>query len=168
MTRKSTSGAVIMAEGMRLHAHCRGQASVALSSCEAEVMAASEGIKQALLLQEVLMFITTLTRTRTHTAPRPRVRISFFFVEMRGMSSEVGSPKSYTPQNCRRTRGRAADQRGQTPASAHKTLIQPPQRGGDFCRESQGGWEKAEIALAKMATRRECVCMCVVCHTCAV
>ena len=34
----------------------RGQAAVALSSCEAEVMAASEGIKEALLLQEVLMF----------------------------------------------------------------------------------------------------------------
>ena len=48
---------VIMAEGMRLHAHSRGQASVALSSCEAEVMAASEGIKEALLLQEVLMFV---------------------------------------------------------------------------------------------------------------
>ena len=57
VTRKSTSGAVIMAEGMRLHAHSRGQASVALSSCEAEVMAASEGIKEALLLQEVLMFV---------------------------------------------------------------------------------------------------------------
>ena len=53
--RKSTSGAVIMAEGMRLHDHSRGQASVALSSCEAEVVAASEGIKEALLLQEVLM-----------------------------------------------------------------------------------------------------------------
>ena len=57
VTRKSTSGAVIMAEGMKLHAHSRGQASVALSSCEAEVMAASEGIKEALLLQEVLMFV---------------------------------------------------------------------------------------------------------------
>ena len=54
VTRKSTSGSVIMAEGMRLHAHSRGQASVALSSCEAEV--ASEGIKEALLLQEVSMF----------------------------------------------------------------------------------------------------------------
>ena len=57
VTRKSTSGAVIMAEGMRLHAHSRRQASVALSGCEAEVMAASEGIKEALLLQEVLMFV---------------------------------------------------------------------------------------------------------------
>ena len=55
-TRKSTSGAMIRAEGMRLHAHSRSQASAALSSCEAEVMAASEGIKEALLLQEVLMF----------------------------------------------------------------------------------------------------------------
>ena len=42
--------------GMRLHAHSRGQASVALSSCAAEVIAASEGIKDTLLLQEVLMF----------------------------------------------------------------------------------------------------------------
>ena len=55
-TRKSTSGAVIMAEGMRLHAHSRGQASVALSSCEAEVMAASEGIKEACCCKRVLMF----------------------------------------------------------------------------------------------------------------
>ena len=47
---------MIMSEGMRLHAHIRGQASVVLSTCEAEVMAASEGIKEALLLQEVLMF----------------------------------------------------------------------------------------------------------------
>ena len=45
-----------MAEGMRLRAHSRGQASVTLSSCEAEVIAASEGIKEALLLPEVLMF----------------------------------------------------------------------------------------------------------------
>ena len=56
VTRRSTIGAVITAEGMRLHAHSRGQASVAWSSCEAEVMAASEGIKETLLLQEVLMF----------------------------------------------------------------------------------------------------------------
>ena len=55
-TRKSTSGAVIMAESMRLHAHSGGQASVELSSCEADVTAASECIKEALLLQEVLMF----------------------------------------------------------------------------------------------------------------
>ena len=55
-TRKSTSGAVIMAQGMRLHAHRRGQATVSLSSCEADVVAASEDIKEALLLQEVLMF----------------------------------------------------------------------------------------------------------------
>ena len=55
--RKSTICAVIMAEGMRLHAHSRGQASVALRSCEAEVMVASEGIKEALLLHEVLMFV---------------------------------------------------------------------------------------------------------------
>ena len=47
-----------------MHAHSRGQASVALSSCEAEVMAASEGIKEALLR------ILPSTRCRTHEAHR--------------------------------------------------------------------------------------------------
>ena len=42
VTKRSTSGPVIMAEGMRLHAHSRGQAAVALSSCEAEVVAVAE------------------------------------------------------------------------------------------------------------------------------
>ena len=41
---------------MRLHDQRRSQASVTLSSCEADVIAASENIKEALLLQEVLMF----------------------------------------------------------------------------------------------------------------
>ena len=48
--------AVIMVEGTRLHACSRCQTSVALSSCEAEVMAAPESIKEALLLREVFMF----------------------------------------------------------------------------------------------------------------
>ena len=34
VTRKSTNGAVILEEGMRLHAHSRSLASVALSSCK--------------------------------------------------------------------------------------------------------------------------------------
>ena len=74
---------------------------------------------------------------------------------MRGKESRRGR-QSYTtelPQD----QGRAADEKGRNPASALKTLIQPTLRGGDFCRESQGGWEKTEAALAKMATQRECV-----------
>ena len=49
-SRKSTSGAVIMCEGCRLHAHSRGQDAVALSSCEAELYAASEAVKEAVIL----------------------------------------------------------------------------------------------------------------------
>ena len=56
-SRKSTSGAVIMCEGCRLHAHSRGQDAVALSSCEAELYAASEAVKEAVILQEMLLFI---------------------------------------------------------------------------------------------------------------
>ena len=67
VTRKSTSGAVIMAEGMRLHARSRGQASVALSSCEAEVTAASEGIKEAL---QCGTLIFSQTRCWTHETHR--------------------------------------------------------------------------------------------------
>ena len=56
-SRKSTSGAVILAGGCRLHAHSRGQDVVALSSCEAELYGASEAMKEAVLLREMLMFI---------------------------------------------------------------------------------------------------------------
>ena len=60
--------------------------------------------------------------------------------------------------------GRAADQKGRNRASAHKTLIQPTLRGGDFCRESLGGWEKSRSRLDQMATQRECVHVCRVPH----
>ena len=93
VTRKSTSGAVIMAEGMRLHAHSRGQASVALSSCEAEVMAASEGIKEALLLQEVLMFVT-------HTPSANELEVFPPLMSLRSCSvrdKELMATKQYKP-----------------------------------------------------------------------
>ena len=66
---------------------------------------------------------TTLTRTRAHPPPVPVCASPFFCGNARNVV-EVGSPKSYAselPQD----QGRAADQRGQTPASAHRTLIQP-------------------------------------------
>ena len=56
-TRKSTSGAVIMFGNCRLHAHARGQKVVALSSCEAELYAACEGLKEALLIRSAMIFL---------------------------------------------------------------------------------------------------------------
>ena len=56
MSRKITSGAVIMTEGMRLHTHSRDQTSVKLSSCEAEVMEASEGIKESLCFTREIIY----------------------------------------------------------------------------------------------------------------
>ncbi len=56
-TRKGTSGCIVYAHGCRLHSHSRGQDVVALSSCEAEVMAGSETTKEGLMLQHVLEFV---------------------------------------------------------------------------------------------------------------
>ena len=61
-------------------------------------------------------------------APRPRVRMSSFFGRCaEWIVVEVGSPAL---TELPRDQGRAADQTGRNPASAHKTLIQPnlPQR----------------------------------------
>ena len=56
-TRKSTSSAVIMFGNCRIHAHARGQKVVALSSCEAELYAACEGLKEALLIRSAMIFL---------------------------------------------------------------------------------------------------------------
>jgi hypothetical protein len=55
--RRSVSGGLIQAGGCRLYAHSRGQDVVSLSSCEAELYAASEIMKEAILLREMLVFI---------------------------------------------------------------------------------------------------------------
>ena len=57
LTRKSVSGCVVLAGGARVHSHARGQPTVALSSCEAEIIAASEGAKELLFVQKIFEFL---------------------------------------------------------------------------------------------------------------
>jgi len=56
LTRKSTPGAVILANGCRLHTHSRGQPLVALSSCEAEIYTECEALKEGIILEAALEF----------------------------------------------------------------------------------------------------------------
>ena len=57
VTRKSTSSAVICVGGCVVHLHSRGQTSVALSSCEAELLASSSAPAEGLQLTQVLKFL---------------------------------------------------------------------------------------------------------------
>ena len=57
VTRKSTSSAVICVGGCVVHSHSRGQTSVALSSCEAELLASSSALSEGLQLTQVLKFL---------------------------------------------------------------------------------------------------------------
>jgi len=54
--RKSVSGGAIIVGSCRMHAHCRGQAEVALSSGQSEIASATESIREAMLLQFNLEF----------------------------------------------------------------------------------------------------------------
>ena len=55
--RKSRSGCVVRCAGTRMHTHSRSQPTVALSSCEAEIISAVEGLKEGLMLQYLLEFV---------------------------------------------------------------------------------------------------------------
>ena len=83
-------------------------------------------------------------------APRPRVRISFFFVWKCAERKvvEVGSPLHYRttagPGSRSRPKGSKPGQRAQDPDATHAAW-------------RRVGGKKAEAALAKMATQRECV-----------
>jgi hypothetical protein len=57
ITRRSVSAALIQVEGCTLHGQCRGQDTIATSSTQAEIISASDGIKEALLAQYLLHFL---------------------------------------------------------------------------------------------------------------
>ena len=57
VTRKSTSSAVICVGGCVVHSHSRGQTSVALSSCEAELLASRSALSEGLQLTQILKFL---------------------------------------------------------------------------------------------------------------
>ena len=57
-TRKSTSSATIFLNGCYVTGFSRGQATIALSSCEAELYAANAGVAEGLFLLGLLKFLT--------------------------------------------------------------------------------------------------------------
>ena len=57
ITRKAVMGGVIMAGGCKLFSCSRGQDTIATSACNAEVLAASDIMKEGILLQYVLEFV---------------------------------------------------------------------------------------------------------------
>lgn len=56
-SKKSISGAVMLSEGLKIHAHSRGEATVASSSCEEEWYATREGLKGAMLTKVLIPVI---------------------------------------------------------------------------------------------------------------
>ena len=54
--KKSVSGCCIMVGGCRIHSHSRQQATPGLAPGESELIAASDGTKEAILVQHVLEF----------------------------------------------------------------------------------------------------------------
>ena len=101
--------------------------------------------------------------TRAHPPTVPNRAHSSFCGEAR--NERPSSSVELEPQLYRVTRGQMADQAGSKPGQPRSTLISSfAAQRCDFCWETQGGREKAEAALAKMATQRACV----TCATCSV
>ena len=57
VSRKSTSAGVMFLNGCLIHSHCRGQTSVALSSMEAEILAATGLLTEAIYVKQLLQFL---------------------------------------------------------------------------------------------------------------
>lgn len=56
-TRKSTTSAIVLLDGVFVHSYSRNQKSIALSSCEAEVLAATSAGSEALVLKTCWDFL---------------------------------------------------------------------------------------------------------------
>ena len=87
-TRHSTLGAVFMYNQAALSWSCKKQASVALSSCEAEIMAASEAAKEASYLRSFLAELGFSDDKPTSL----------------GMDNQAGRDLAYNPQHHPRTK----------------------------------------------------------------
>ena len=68
--RRSVSGAVVVFAGACVMYLCKTQKSVALSSMEAEYVAMTDGMKEAIFLRYLCSFIISGSGCRVHSYPR--------------------------------------------------------------------------------------------------
>ena len=57
VSKKSTSSGLIFLNGCLMHSHSRSQTSVSLSSMEAEILAATSLLTEAIYVKQVLQFL---------------------------------------------------------------------------------------------------------------
>ena len=93
-SRKSTSAGIMFLSGLMIHSHSRSQTSVALSSCEAELLAATGLLAEGLQLKQLIRFCLRLEESKFENDEEVEMKLYLDSTSAQAMINRLGPGRS--------------------------------------------------------------------------
>ena len=93
-SRKSTSAGIMFLNGLMIHSHSRSQTSIALSSCEAELLAATGLLAEGLQLKQLVRFCLRLEESKFENDDEVEMKLYLDSTSAQAMISRLGPGRS--------------------------------------------------------------------------
>ena len=92
-SRKSTSAGIMFLNGLMIHSHRRSQTSIALSSCEAELLAATGLLAEGLQLKQLVRFCLRIEESKFENDDEVEMKLYLDSTSAQAMISRLGPGK---------------------------------------------------------------------------
>eukprot|EP00434_Breviolum_minutum_P013358 symbB.v1.2.011770.t1/scaffold750.1/size323489/22 len=93
-SRKSTSAGIMFLNGLMIHSHSRSQTSIALSSCEAELLAATGLLAEGLQLKQLVRFCLRIEESKFENDEEVEMKLYLDSTSAQAMISRLGPGRS--------------------------------------------------------------------------
>ena len=93
-SRKSTSAGIMFLKGLMIHSHSRSQTSIALSSCEAELLAATGLLAEGLQLKQLVRFCLRIEESEFENDDEVEMKLYLDSTSAQAMISRLGPGRS--------------------------------------------------------------------------
>ena len=93
-SRKSTSAGIMFLNGLMIHSHSRSQTSIALSSCEAELLAATGLLAEGLQLKQLVRFCLRIEESKFENDDEVEMKLYLDSTSAQAMISRLGPGRS--------------------------------------------------------------------------
>ena len=93
-SRKSTSAGIMFLNGLMIHSHSKSQTSIALSSCEAELLAATGLLAEGLQLKQLVRFCLRIEESKFENDEEVEMKLYLDSTSAQAMISRLGPGRS--------------------------------------------------------------------------